>query len=262
MPSVASWLVGRVLAERLACASAERRLDERRAGSTAAAAAAPAAFDLARPQEQQPEVEAHGRASGNRRESGPSRENASAGRALSKRPTAAATCASTFAGAWRAACGEHALGGALHARAAAARRRTAASAPTPSRRPRAAARAAPPAQSRSSPRGSGAAVMKTGRPARVLRVEQVARGDGVRRVRLGRRPRRATPPPRRRSPAQKSAMPEVELHHRALRVQPGQLVRAGRRVPSGQVRTPGRRAPRASRAGERLRRARARLPSA
>ena len=30
--------------------------------------------------------------------SGPSRENASAGRALSKRPTAAATCASTFAG--------------------------------------------------------------------------------------------------------------------------------------------------------------------
>ena len=58
-------------------------------------------------------MEPHRRRFGKRRVSGPRRENASAGRALSNRPTAAATCASTSSGASFAAASNSRTGGPL-----------------------------------------------------------------------------------------------------------------------------------------------------
>ena len=161
---------------------------------------------------------------GNRRVSGPSRENASTGRALSNRPTAAATCASTSSGA---------------SFAAASNSRTAETLPPeplqrdaveelPVRRPsrrlpehvelggRRAGRRDPPA--------SGTVGDEERDAAGEVGMEQVAGGDRVRGVRL----RRAPPPAMRRSapsrPAQKSATPRWSWTTALLGVKPGEPI--------------------------------------
>ena len=151
-------------------------------------------------------------------------------------PTAAATCASASPGASRAAAREDVLGRALQCRAAGARRRTGACRRRSAR--------APPAQRASSCAGRRerreplrapcASATKTGRPGRVLGMEQVAGRDGVGRVRARRRRRRATPPAAPGSPDQYSGDAEVELHDRALRraAPASRFIRST--VPSGQ----------------------------
>ena len=157
-------------------------------------------------------------------------------------------------------CGEDTLGGARHARAVAARRRSASFLSARLRgAPLGGGRAAAPARSWSRPRGSGTVVTKTASPRAYSGWRRLpaatAYGESGSESAAA---RHASSAPGEPGPEEGDA--EVELHDRALGVEarePVQLVDRPRRA---SARTPGRRAPPPSPGGAKLRRARARLP--
>ena len=144
-------------------------------------------------------------ACGNRRVSGPSRENAFAGRALSKRPTAAATSPPDPSARACAASRTHARPRSLPAEALQRDAVEEAVADRPVARAARAARAAP-APTLADLLGGAVRRDEYRQVAREARVEQIAGRDRVRGIRLDRRgptPRLLGPGP----PAQKRAIP-------------------------------------------------------